>query len=265
MAGRSMRRLVRRERLVDKRKVEAIGVLTAPLRRVAALALPPRCPGCGTPVGEDHRFCGSCWTELRFIGPPWCAACHRPFGYDRGEDALCAGCMAERPSHAGVKAAVAYGPVAGDLAVRLKHGGRIALAGTMARRMQRLMPDDAELMVPVPLHRWRLWRRGFNQAALIADALAAMTGVARDHHVLERRRATQLLRGLGRRERARMVKGAFAVREGREATVRGRAVVLVDDVYTTGATAGACTRALLRAGARSVVILCWARVLDGDD
>lgn len=147
--------------------------------------------------------------------------------------------------------------------MRLKHGGRIALAETMARRMMRLMPAGAELMVPVPLHRWRLWRRGFNQAALIADALTLHTGVAHDHRVLHRRRATTLLRGLGRRDRAKQVRGAFVVT--RPEVVKGRAVVLIDDVYTTGATAGACTAALLKAGAASVTILCWARVLEGDD
>ncbi len=243
--------------------MQAIELLTRPLRIVAALALPPRCPGCGVPVGEDHRFCTACWTGLRFIAPPWCAGCHRPFAYDRGLDALCADCLMERPRHAGIRAAVAYGPVAGRIAVRLKHGGRIALAETMARRMMRLMPGGADLMIPVPLHRWRLWRRGFNQAALIADALTRHTGVAHDHQALQRRRATTLLRGLGRRDRAKQVRGAFIV--ARPEVVKGAAVVLVDDVYTTGATAGACTAALLKAGAASVAILCWARVLDGDD
>jgi ComF family protein len=159
---------------------------------------------------------------------------------------------------------VAYGPIAGALAVRLKHGGRIALATTAARAMARLMPAGAELMVPVPLHRGRLWTRGFNQAALIADALHRLTGVPRDHHVLERQRSTRLLRGLGRKARARAVAGVFAVPVARREAVRGRAVVLVDDVYTTGATAAACTRALLAAGAASVTILCWARVLPDD-
>lgn len=264
MAGRLTRALVRYARLSDKRGVRS-GLLLTPLRAVAALALPPRCPGCGTPVGEDHRFCVECWGGLRFLGPPWCVGCNTPFDYDRGPDALCGACLADPPRHAGVRAAVAYGPVAGEIAVRLKHGGRIALATTVARRMARLMPPGAELMVPVPLHRWRTWRRGFNQAALIVDALGELTGVPRDHQALERRRSTRLLRGLGLKERARTVAGAFAVPDDRRTVVKGRAVVLVDDVYTTGATAAACTRALLAAGAASVTILCWARVLDDDD
>lgn len=229
------------------------------LRHLAGFALPPRCAGCGMPVAEDHRFCAPCWSSLQFLGPPWCAGCNVPFSFDRGEGARCAACLRDPPRHAGVRAAVAYGPVARDLALRLKYGGRIAFAETMALRMRRLVPTDADMLVPVPLHRWRIWSRGFNQAALIADALAAASGVPHDRDVLVRRRQTMLLRGLGGRQRAAAVAGAFAV--ATPARIKGRAVILIDDVYTSGATAEACTRALLRSGARSVTILCWARVL----
>lgn len=198
---------------------------------------------------------------MRFLDGPGCATCRQPFTVGRGPDARCGACLAEPPIHAGVHAAVAYGDTAASLAVRLKHGGRIAVAETMARSMARLVPADAELLVPVPLHRWRLWRRGFNQAALIADAVSSRCGVPRDHELLRRHRATTLLRGLGRSARSRTVAGAFAVAATRRKLVQDRRLVLVDDVYTTGATAHACTRALLRAGARSVSILCWARVL----
>lgn len=231
------------------------------LRAVVDYALPPRCAGCGEPVAEDHRFCAPCWSGFRFLGPPWCATCRVPFAFDRGPAARCATCLASPPPHAGVYAAVTYGETAASLAVRLKHGGRIALAETMARPMARWVPAEAELLVPVPLHRWRLWRRGFNQAALIADALSRRTGVPRDHRSLTRERQTRLLRGLGRGARARAVAGAFVVPAARRDAVRGRRIVLVDDVYTTGATAHACARALRRAGAASVTILCWARVL----
>lgn len=151
------------------------------------------------------------------------------------------------------------GPVASALAIRLKHGGRIALAKTMARAMLRVLPPG-DVLIPVPLHRMRIWSRGFNQAALIAKAVGRLAGMPCDHHALERGRATRLLRGLGRRARARTVAGVFRATPN----VAGKRVILVDDVYTTGATAGACTRALLKAGASSVTILCWARVLPGD-
>ena len=238
--------------------------LLAPLRYVADFALPPRCPGCGAVTGEDHRFCAACWGDLRFLGPPWCAGCNTPFAYDRGDGALCADCIADPPRHAGVRAAVVYGDIARTVALRLKYGGRTAFAETVGRQMARLMPEDADLLIPVPLHRWRLWSRGFNQAALIARALTKATGVANDPLLLRRIKATPPLRGMGAKARARTVAGVFRTADpaGR---LQGKSVVLIDDIHTSGATTDACTAALLRAGAAQVTILCWARVLTGDD
>ena len=240
-------------------------MLANPFRHVIGLALPPRCAGCGVPVGEDHRFCATCWSGLRFLGSPWCAGCNTPFAFDRGEGALCARCLATPPRHAGVRAAVAYGPVARDLALRLKYGGRIAFAETMARQMVRLMPTSAQLLIPVPLHRWRIWTRGFNQAALVGEALARLSVLPHDSTALVRVRRTAPLRGIGGRQRAKTVAGAFAINPKARDRLREKAVVLVDDVYTSGATADACTRVLLRAGVASVTILCWARVLSASD
>ncbi|WP_423602046.1 ComF family protein [Sphingomonas sp. MS122] len=235
-----------------------------PILKLIALALPPRCPGCSEVVEADHRFCASCWGEFTLIAPPWCAACNLPFEFDRGEEALCGQCLAVPPVHDGVRAAVAYGPAARALVLKLKYGGRTAYAATAARLMARLMPGDAELLVPVPLHRWRIWGRGFNQAALIAHELARLRGVPADLDLLRRIRATPVLRGLGARGRAKAVAGAFAAAPGARERVAGRSVVLVDDVFTSGATADACVRLLKRAGAARVTILCWARVLDPD-
>ena len=123
------------------------------------------------------------------------------------------------------------------------------------------MPQAADLLVPVPLHRWRLWSRGFNQAALIADVLGRIAGVPHDPLVLLRLKATAPLRGMGARARARAVAGVFAIAPARRDRLRGRHVVLVDDIHTSGATSDACTRILLRGGAARVTILCWARVL----
>ena len=148
------------------------------------------------------------------------------------------------------------------MALRLKYGGRTAFAETMARLMAPHLPQDAELLVPVPLHRGRMWTRGFNQAALIADALSRLRGVAVERHALVRQKPTPVLRGLGRRDRRRALAGAFAIDPRRADRVRGRRIVLIDDVHTSGATSEACVAALLAAGAARVSILCWARVLD---
>lgn len=143
----------------------------------------------------------------------------------------------------------------------LKYGGRIGLAETAARLMWRVVPAG-DVLVPVPLHRWRIWSRGFNQAALIAERLGRKAAMPVERRALVRVRATTALRGLGRQARAEQVRGAFAVDPRRVDRVAGKRVLLIDDVYTSGATTDACVRALLSAGATSVTIVCWARVVD---
>jgi ComF family protein len=238
----------------------------AALRFLAAgavdFALPPRCPACGAIVADPHRFCLACWQALTFLGEPCCVRCGLPFEYGGEGEAECGRCLADPPPFDRLRAAVAYGEIARAVALKLKHGGRPGVAETLAAFMLRHLDARPEaVLVPVPLHRWRLWRRGYNQAALIAAALARRSGLAAEHDILRRTRATPMLRGLGRRERALAVRGAFKVTQEGRAKLGGRPVILVDDVYTSGATAGACARALKRGGAASVEALCWARVV----
>jgi len=238
------------------------------VREAVDFALPPRCPACGTITPEPHRFCFDCWKSLTFLGDPCCASCGLPFAY--GDSAgLCGRCLAEPPPFERLRAAVAYGEVARTVVLKLKYSGRPGLAETLARLMRRHLPEvggtatgeKGAVLVPVPLHRWRLWKRGYNQAALLASALARADGLEFAPDLLRRTRATPPLKGLGRRERALTVRGAFRVTERGKGVLAGRPVILIDDVFTSGATAGACARALKRAGAASVVILCWARVV----
>jgi ComF family protein len=265
---RAVERLVHRRGLVpgpcpvDKGGMEAaLRLAQAATRQVVDFALPPRCPGCAAIVPDPHRFCLDCWQALDFLGEPCCRRCGLPFPYGRDEEAECAACLADPPAFDRLRAAVAYGEIARGVALKLKYGGRPGLAETLATLMQRHAGAGEVVLAPVPLHRWRIWRRGYNQSALIATALARRTGLAVELDLLERIKRTPPLKGLGRRERALAVRGAFRVPERKRAVLKGRTVILVDDVFTSGATAGACARALKRAGAGAVNILCWARVV----
>jgi ComF family protein len=240
------------------------------MQRAAAsvldFALPPRCPACGNIVTRSHSFCFDCWTSLEFLGEPACARCGLPFEFDQVAGAECGECLREPPAFDRMRAAVAYGPVARNVALKLKYGRRPGVAETLASLMRRHLNDigaDA-ILAPVPLHRWRIWRRGYNQAGLIASSLAKHDGRRCSLDLLHRKRATPSMRGLGRSERARVVRGAFEVRAEAKALAEGQTIVLVDDIYTSGATGNACARALKRAGAKRVDILCWARVVASD-
>lgn len=236
-------------------------LLKGVLRPLVDYALPPRCPGCGMIVAADDSFCLDCWSGMDFLAEPCCARCGLPFEHEMGEGSLCGTCIADPPPFDSARAVLAYGDVARKVALRLKYGKRIGLARLIAGQMARRLPllDAPPLIVPVPLHRWRLWWRGFNQSALIADHLGRLADLPVDKHGLSRRRATRPLRGMNPAQRARAVRGAFALAE--EHGFKGRAIVLIDDVHTSGATAAACARLLKRGGASSVHLLCWARAL----
>ena len=228
------------------------------------LLLPPRCLGCGTVIRRGGALCAECWSGLRFITPPLCIVCGFPFAQDEGEVVLCAECMASPPAFTRARAALVYDaasrPLILDLKHRDRHEGVAAFAGWL-RLAGGAELAQADAVLPVPLHRWRLLRRRFNQSALLARALARDCHLDFLPQVLVRTRATPSQGGLSGRQRRLNMRGAFAVPEPQRARIEGRRLVLVDDVYTTGATVGACARALLRGGAESVVVLTLARVL----
>lgn len=239
-------------------------LIKSTVRPIIDYALPPRCPGCGLIVEADDAFCLQCWSGMRFLGDPCCARCGVPFEHDMGEGAECGSCLADPPPFDSARAVLAYGDVARSVALRLKYGRRIGLARLIGRHMARHVPvsDRPPLIVPVPLHRSRLWWRGFNQAALIADHLGRLTGLPVEKHVLLRTRRTRPLRSMSPCKREEVVRGAFGLAEAHG--LRGRSVILIDDVHTSGATAAACARTLRRGGATQVHLLCWARVLPDD-
>lgn len=229
------------------------------------LVYPPRCPACGEGLAAQDGLCAACWGELAFPGEPACALCQRPFGAAPvAEGAICAPCLAHPPRHDGIAAGTLYNPASRKLVLAFKHGRRIALAPMLARMIGARLPEleGTWLIAPVPLHRWRLWRRGFNQSALLAREIARLRGQPLLVDTLVRRKRTPVLGGLGRAARARALSGAIVVNPRHLASLKGAGVVLVDDVMTSGATSDACVGALKRAGANRVVVACFARVLD---
>jgi ComF family protein len=177
------------------------------------------------------------------------------------EAETCGRCLAQPPRIARTRAAVAYDELSRSLAIRLKYGRKVAIAKTLARYMAPLVSTEAgeRLLVPVPLHRTRLWSRGFNQAALVAGELSRQLGITADPFALRRVRRTPALKGMSVSQRRKTVAGAFRVRD--KEAVSGKTIILVDDVLTTGSTAESCASALLRAGAERVELVSWARVV----
>ncbi|MBX9942454.1 MAG: ComF family protein [Reyranella sp.] len=230
--------------------------------------LPPLCLGCGEIVAVPGALCAGCWPGFSFIAPPQCARCGEPFAEDLGADALCAGCLARPPGFRRARAALAYDTHSRRLVLPFKHGDRTDMARScgiwMARAGAELLAD-ADLIAPVPLHWRRLLARRYNQALLLARAVARVAppgaAVRLVPDLLRRRRWTDSQAGLRARERHRNVRHAFDLHPRWAGEVVGRSVVLVDDVLTTGATVEACARVLQRGGARHVDVLTLARVV----
>ncbi len=238
------------------------------VRGAVDYALPPRCPSCGVMVEADDRFCLPCWSALDFLGPPWCARCQMPLDDAALEGDWCASCLAQEPPYDRVSAVVAYTPQSGALVLKLKYGRRTGLARLIASHMLRHVPQDAGdgesgawLLVPVPLHPMRLWERGFNQSLLIARQLGKRTGFTVMPDLLRRTKRTRPLKGLNPAQRDKEVRAVFALAPDGKPHIKGRRILLVDDVFTSGATARACARKLKQSGAAEVRIFCWARVV----
>jgi ComF family protein len=201
---------------------------------------------------------------VRFIEPPLCPVYGTPFAIDLGEGALSAEALADPPPFRRARSAAVYGDVARRLVHQLKYHDRPDLAHTMAAAMNRAgrtLLHESALIVPVPLHRWRLWQRRFNQAATLADTVSKLSGIPSDPLAIVRVKPTRRQVGLSATRREENMRGAFKVPDAMRSRIEARNVLLVDDVYTSGATAKAAARALLRGGAAAVDVLTFARVV----
>lgn len=214
-------------------------------------------------MSDQGALCPPCWSRLSFIARPFCERLGLPFAHDAGPGLLSPQAIADPPAFGRSRAAVRYDEVARGLVHALKFGDRLELAPMMGRWMATAgheLLGTADALVPVPLHWRRLWARRFNQAALLAAVVAKASGIPVLDDALRRTRATPQQVGLSRTERARNVQAAFRIPKSRREAVRGRRLVLIDDVMTTGATVDTCARALLRAGAANVDVVVFACV-----
>ncbi|MFQ5533907.1 MAG: double zinc ribbon domain-containing protein [Sphingomonadales bacterium] len=228
------------------------------------ILLPPRCLSCRALVDRPGSLCGACWREVDFIETPFCAGCGWPFDFDEGHDVLCGACAARSPGYDRGRAVLRYHDRSRRMILGFKHGDRLDAApafGQWMRRAGRELFEDCHFIAPVPLHRRRLFARRYNQSAVLAHALSRETGIPVAADLLVRVRATPSQAGRSRKERVRNVRGAFKVRADGAGKVRGRKILLVDDVMTTGATVEACARVLKGAGAARVDVLTLARVV----
>ena len=231
--------------------------------RVLDAIYPPLCISCRAATGEAHGLCAACWGRMNFLDGPACGTCGLPFEIDPGGETLCAPCHAEPPAFDRARAVMHYDDSSKALILALKRADRHDLVLPLARWLERggrELIAEAEIIVPVPLHRWRLWSRRFNQSALLAQRLAKAAAKPFDPLALIRTRPTPSQGAMpSAKARAKNVQGAFEV--ARPSAIAGRAVLLVDDVYTTGATVNACARALKKAGAARVLVVTLARVV----
>lgn len=234
-------------------------------RRVLDFVFPPLCVSCRARVSEPYALCARCWNAMTFLEGAVCVRCGAPFPIDPGGETVCGPCYTRPHDFDRARALVRYDDASKGLILAFKHGDRLDHAPAFARWMERIgqpLIEDADIVVPVPLHRWRLWSRRYNQAAILCARIAQVTGKPWDGLVLERKRATKSQGAMtSAKARRRNVLGAFRVVPAKTALIRGKHVLLVDDVFTTGATLDACARALKRAGAASVAALTLARVV----
>lgn len=250
---------------------QAMAALKAFLQRLADRAgtalFPAVCAGCSRTVSAPGTLCAVCWQRIRFIERPWCEVMGTPFSHDMGQGFLCAEAIANPPPFERARAAVAYAGVARSMVQDLKYRDHTDLAPYMAGWMMRVGAElvrDADLIVPVPLHRARFFWRRFNQSAELARALARLSGKPLASQAVKRVKNTRQQVGLKLTERQDNVRSAFSVPPQCRIEIEGRRVLLVDDVYTTGSTVIAVTGALKKSGARAVDVLTFARVLPGD-
>jgi ComF family protein len=243
------------------------GLAVAGLRRLADIVVPPVCLACQRPLGSHDCLCPLCWRQIRFIRPPLCDRLGIPMPFDTGGTIVSGAALRNPPDWDRARAVAKFGPVLRDLIHKFKYSDRLdarRLFGKWLAEAGSELIADADVLVPVPLHRWRLLWRKFNQAAMLANEVGRLTGTPVDPFAVRRSKSTRPQVGLSEAARRRNLAGAFEVPKRARAGIEGRKVLLIDDVFTTGSTVAACARVLKRSGAARVDVLVLAMVIDGE-
>lgn len=231
--------------------------------KLLSFFIPHRCLVCREEVLSKNSLCSKCWPQLAFISQPFCEVCGMPFDFEVEKNALCGSCLETPPPFDKARAAFYYGGASKDLILKFKHGDATELAPAFASWLNtagRDFLEKAEVFVPIPLHWTRLLKRRYNQAALLSKHLSTICKKPHRPLGLKRIRVTPSQGTLSKLQRHKNVEGAFQVPESEVNHIKGKKVVLVDDVFTSGSTVSSAARALRKAGAQSVFVLTAARV-----
>jgi ComF family protein len=224
--------------------------------------IPLRCIKCGGILEESEGLCSSCWPSVSFVSKPYCSCCGRPFDFEIEDEALCGPCAQSTPAFRSARSVFVYTSESKDLILKFKHTDNIQSAPLFGKWMsQRMELLENPLCIPVPLHWTRLFMRTYNQAALLAQAISKLKKFTYAPRVLIRHRRTPSQGKLSKDQRVTNVKRAFSVSKKHEPMIKSRNILLIDDVFTTGATLNACAKVLMKAGAKSVHALTLARVV----
>lgn len=230
----------------------------ATVRSLADLLVPPACIACRKPLATDQDICAQCWREIHFIRPPLCDVLGIPLPFDPGGTVVSARAEAEPPDYDRARAVAEHGGTMRGLIAAFKYGDRLEPRQVFGRWMQvagRDLLDATDLIIPVPMHRLRLWQRQYNQSAILAKEIGRLEKLPVRYSLLVRHKRTPQQVTLSPSDRLRNPRGAFQVPNRHRRKIAGKRVLLIDDVLTTGATVNACARCLKDAGASGVDVL----------
>lgn len=229
---------------------------------------PPKCIICGKIISQDGCLCFTCWGKIDFITFPYCSCCGVPFSYEIEEDLICGKCILKKPKYDKAVAVFVYNKYSNDIIHKFKYNDCSYAAKTLSNWMVRegkKLISDTDLIIPVPLHKLRLMTRFYNQAALLAKFISKNTKIKCDFKSLKRVKNTKQQFGLTLKQRAKNVRNAFFIPEQFKENIKGKNILLVDDVMTTGATINACSYVLKKAGAKKVYVLTLGRTVKEEE